>query len=263
MSTSRHFLGSGLFSSLMILAIAGCGPAGGSSETSGSGNSENSGGSDCGSGGATATTTESGSGTTTTKPDGGSGGKGGATGGSGGKGGATGGVGGAAGGATGGMGGAGGAGGSVSEGKKGMTWRKILHDSERGQDQVGCNVTCDPYVGDTMCTESRPILCLRKDGSGSNGYVPDFYYGWAAGNIGLTPEVSGTALTSLAAANAQCEATFGAGWEMAEHHDGGGGWGFRAYGNLNDLYNVSVPPYDEARRFWVHINDQPGNCWDP
>jgi hypothetical protein len=150
----------------------------------------------------------------------------------------------------------------ISTGKKGLTWRTYSHDSTRGQDLVGCNMTCDPYVGDTSCTEVRPILCIRQDGSGSNGYVPSFHYGWAQGNIGLTPPVSGLALTSLAAANNLCVATFGANWRMGEHHDGGGGWAWAAYGNLNDLYNVSVLPYDQSKRFWVHINDQPGNCWN-
>jgi hypothetical protein len=42
---------------------------------------------------------------------------------------------------------------------------------------------------------------------------------------------------------------------MAEHHDGDpdgnyAGWGFYAYGNIND-----------SSRFWVSINDQPSNCW--
>lgn len=151
---------------------------------------------------------------------------------------------------------------AVKPGKRGLTWRKVSHDSTRGQDTVSCNMTCDPYIGDTLCTSVRPILCIRQDGSGSNGFVSSFYNGWAKGNIGLTPPVPGTALTSLAAANNLCVATFGAGWRMGEHHDGGGGWQWTAYGNLNDLYNVSVLPYDATKRFWVHINDQPGNCWN-
>jgi hypothetical protein len=160
-------------------------------------------------------------------------------------------------------GGSGGAGGGVSPGKMGMTWRKYFHDDALGQDKVGCTGDCGAYVGDTACTESRPILCIAKDGSGSNGFAPSFYDGWAAGNIGLTPPVAGTTLTSLAAANAQCVSTFGAGWQMAEHHDGGGGWAWRAYGNINDLYDISVASHDPNNRFWVHINDQPGNCWNP
>ncbi len=249
MNTSLSFSLSALLSSAVLLGGAGCGAPGDSSAAGG----DDTGNSGCGgdgtattttasggAGGATATDTKTDTGTTT---DTGAGGMGGGSGGAG--------------------GGAGGAGGSVSPGKMGMTWRKTDHDSQRGQDMVGCNTSCDAYVGDTLCTERRPILCIRKDGSESNGYVPDFYYGWAAGNIGLTPPVAGTDLTSLDAANAHCVETFGEGWEMAEFHDGGGGWAWRAYGNLDDRYNVSVVPYDENRRFWVHIDDQPANCWNP
>ena len=39
---------------------------------------------------------------------------------------------------------------------------------------------------------------------------------------------------------------------MAEFHDGNGGWTFTGKrGAIN-----------EQLRHWVHINDQPGNCWD-
>lgn len=244
MNTSLSFSLSALLSSAVLLGGAGCSAPGDSSSAAGGDDTGNSGcggdgtattttTSDGGAGGATATGTQTDTGTSTDTGAGGTGG------------------------------GAGGSGGSVSPGKMGMTWRKTDHDSQRGQDMVGCNTSCDAYVGDTLCTERRPILCIRKDGSESNGYVPDFYYGWAAGNIGLTPPAVGTDLTSLDAANARCVETFGEGWEMAEFHDGGGGWAWRAYGNLDDRYNVSVLPYDESRRFWVHIDDQPANCWNP
>ena len=58
-------------------------------------------------------------------------------------------------------------------------------------------------------------------------------------------------LTSLAAANQMCTTFFGAGWRMAEFHDGWG-WGMSAFGNVRS-----------DTRFWVHINDQPANCWNP
>jgi hypothetical protein len=151
----------------------------------------------------------------------------------------------------------------------GLTWVKAYHTSTTGQDSVTCHdssVTpsnsCNPYSGDTDCKLSRPILCIRKDGSTSNGFVGSFYNGWAAGNIGLTHPVAGTSLTSLDVANQQCVKEFGAGWRMAEHHDGGGGWGWTAYGNLNDTFSAASPSHTLANRFWVHVNDQPqGNCW--
>lgn len=162
---------------------------------------------------------------------------------------------------------------------RGMTWVKAYHTNATGQDTVGCYdysanpqnpTSCNPSVGDTDCKEVRPILCIRQDGSASNGFVGSFYNGWAHGNIGLTHGVQGMALTSLAAADAACVKEFGANWRMAEHHDGGGGWNWTAYGNINDLYGQSDPSHTLQHRFWVYINDQPGapgpldggNCWD-
>lgn len=165
--------------------------------------------------------------------------------------------------------------------KKGLTWVKALHDNARGQDQVSCHDytivggpgpsptptrSCDPYVGDTACNLARPILCLKQDGSGSNGHVWNFYNGWAKGNIGITHPIIGQTLTSLAVADAQCVAEFGAGWRMASHHDGdfGGGWQWRAYGNLNTLYAVQQPGHTLDHRFWVYILEgNVPNPWDP
>ncbi|MFD0385050.1 hypothetical protein ACFQ2B_30855 [Streptomyces stramineus] len=64
----------------------------------------------------------------------------------------------------------------------------------------------------------------------------------------------GTHLTSRAVADGVCANTFGAGWRMAEFHDGryganlenSGGWSYWAYGD--------VPA---GTRFWTAINDQP------
>ncbi len=165
--------------------------------------------------------------------------------------------------------------------KKGLTWVKALHDNVKGQDQVSCHDytviggpqsptptrSCDPYVGDTACNLARPILCVKQDGSGSNGHVWNFYNGWAAGHVGITHPIIGTTMTSLAVANSQCVAEFGAGWRMASHHDGGGGggWQWRAYGNLNTLYAVQQPGHTLNHRFWVYILESAAgpSPWDP
>jgi hypothetical protein len=131
----------------------------------------------------------------------------------------------------------------------GTTWGKLSHSN--GVDHVGC-LGCYPYTGETSCKTVLPILCLKQDGSAvPPGVTPDFYNGWAAGNIATTFPVAGSSLTSQSVADQVCAASFGAGWRMAEHHDGNGGWNWYAYGNVrSDL------------RYWVHINDQPGNCWN-
>lgn len=151
----------------------------------------------------------------------------------------------------------------------GMTWVKIGHDGTKGQDTVSCHdhsvtpsESCDAYVGDTNCNLYRPILCIHKDTSASNGFSGSFYNGWAAGNIGITRPIQGTQLTSQAAADAFCAGQFGAGWQMAEFHDGNGGWSWTSYGNINDLYNDTDASHTLQHRFWVRISDQPANCWN-
>jgi len=159
---------------------------------------------------------------------------------------------------------------------------KKLHYATEGVDLVGCFYgsvppECDPYLGDTLCTESRPVLCIKVDGTNRPHYprwstLSPFYYGWSEGSIDLSPSVLGTSLTSLAAANQVCSDSFGAGWRMAEFHDGlyagtnpeepfgsdwaitpksHGGWHINAFGNVRS-----------DTKYWVSINDQQANCWN-
>jgi hypothetical protein len=178
-------------------------------------------------------------------------------------------------------------------GKKGMTWAKATHDDRLGIDLVSCyghplvggspgGSPCNAYDGDTSCSESLPILCIKLDGSLRPPYAitspghamsAEFYRGWAGGHIQLTAPIQGLELTSLDTANAMCRAAFGDGYRMAEFHDSrwvpgmgsdryfgdtwpvehlrGGGWHWYAYGDIRD-----------DTRFWVSINDQTSNCWD-
>lgn len=138
----------------------------------------------------------------------------------------------------------------LAQTRNGLTWAKASHASAFSTDAVGC-AGCNPYTGDTSCATALPLLCLNPDGAPNPGVAVSFTNGWARGFIHLTQPVAGTALGSLANANALCAARFGPGYRMAEFHDGAGGWGWQAYGNV-----------DPARRFWVHINDQPANCWN-
>jgi hypothetical protein len=145
------------------------------------------------------------------------------------------------------------------DGKNGMTWAKRSHDDVLGVDYVNCS-NCNAYSGETSCSSKLPILCLKKENLPDPGVsVPDkspgvmsprYYYGWTGGHIELTSPVSGNALKGISDANDICEFQFGPGYKMAEHHDGNGGWGWYAYGNI-----------DDSSRFWVSINDQSSNCW--
>ncbi len=131
----------------------------------------------------------------------------------------------------------------------GLTFGVDTVDPALGTTRVACE-GCDPYGGETPCTEQLPVLCILDQGLPNPGFTTDYYNGWSGGTIDATAPVSGCALTSLEAADDRCAAELGVGWRMAEFHDGGGGWGWYAYG---------VVPDDE--RLWTHIDDQPANCW--
>ena len=139
---------------------------------------------------------------------------------------------------------------AVAQARNGMTWTRISHEATYSTDKVGCS-GCNPYTGDTDCSTSLPILCQKSDGSANPGLVLDFYNGWKSGHIYLTPALAGTALLSVANANAICQSYFGPGYEIAEFHHPGGAWNWSAYGRVAT-----------TSRFWVYINDQNANCWN-
>lgn len=137
---------------------------------------------------------------------------------------------------------------------KGMTWKLQATNTTTGTISVGC-AGCGPQHGDTPCTTALPLLCIKKAGAGFPLPRPAGVSGanqnnlWSGGVVGTTGATVPPA--TLAAADAQCASVFGAGWRVAEFHDGWG-WGFQAYGGVGS----------PASRFWVHINDQPGGtCW--
>jgi hypothetical protein len=164
----------------------------------------------------------------------------------------------------------------------GMTWGVMPSDklpadaawmSCHGQPREGISQphadSCNPYKGDASCRLALPILCIQKDASTfetsfpsttnttptltANDIVTD---GWGSGSVASTEPVAGFVIGSLALANARCEKELGSGWRMAEFHDGlggQGGWGFVAKRGSR---------LDTRQRHWVHINDQPGNCWN-
>lgn len=169
------------------------------------------------------------------------------------------------------------------EKKKGLTWQWREHFCENGLDYVHCT-NCNPYQGDTSCMKELPILCIYKAKvprpsyeikCSSHAMPGEFYCGWTGGYINVSKPYRGCHIQSKEHADKLCKLQFGDCWEMASHHDGhfilgmnenqyslcswnwdlaqSGGWGFHAYGNLADA---------TKDRFWVHIRDQPGNCWN-
>lgn len=139
--------------------------------------------------------------------------------------------------------------------QKGVTWRYVSTNATTGTISVGCANSCDGYHGDTPCTEPLPLLCIRKSGPGFPLPLPtgvdnsNQYYKWSGGVIATTAPLVPPA--TLAAANNVCSTQFGPDWRVAEHHDGWG-WSFQAYGGVGN----------QAKRFWIHVNDQPNAlCW--
>jgi hypothetical protein len=162
----------------------------------------------------------------------------------------------------------------------GMTWGSMESDklpaaaawmSCHGQPREGVSQphadSCNPYKGDASCRLALPILCIQKDSSAFESSFPGVTStatitsdGWSAGSVASTAPVAGFVIGSLALANARCEQELGTGWRMAEFHDAEAstagqqaGWGFVAKRSTR---------LETRLRHWVHINDQPGNCWN-
>lgn len=142
--------------------------------------------------------------------------------------------------------------------RTGMTWT-VLGQTE-GAVHVGSDGVTDPYHGDTSIDQFLSIVCLLVDGRRApEGITFDLYNGWALGEVKATPPIPGAVLTSREEADAICAEEFGAGWRLAEFHDGRygddltlrGGWSFWAAGAL-----------PAGTRFWVAIDDQPANPWN-
>ncbi|MFG3685497.1 S8 family peptidase [Micromonospora sp. NPDC047740] len=138
---------------------------------------------------------------------------------------------------------------AASSVRTGMTWTVL--GQQGGSVHVGSDAQTNPYAGDTAVDQPRAILCLLVDGRPKPpDVVTDAYSGWAAGAVQVTPQIPGLVLTSQAQGDTICAETFGAGWRLAEFHDGGG-WTFWASG--------AIPA---GTRFWTAINDQPANPWN-
>ena len=109
--------------------------------------------------------------------------------------------------------------------KKGLTFVKAEHQVPFGIDKVACRdwsiptgPDCNAYTGDTLCSELRPVLCAKTDGSprpaypisgGSGAMSVEFYNGWALGHITTTVPVKGFQFVNRAAVDAFCAQSFG------------------------------------------------------
>ena len=113
--------------------------------------------------------------------------------------------------------------------------------------------SCNPPKGDTSCRVVLPVLCLKPGDLAQPSGANSETYGWSGATFSATQPVMGAILESEAIANARCEKELGTGWRMAEFHEGKGGLG---------LMGLRGTALGQATRYWVHVNDQPGNCWN-
>ncbi len=127
---------------------------------------------------------------------------------------------------------------------------------------VGVDAQSEPYGGDTPTSTALPVLCLRPSGLPDPRHLSTSYRTpggsqrrrWSGSEVALTEPIAGWSLTSREAGDLQCARRFGAGWRMAEFHDGGRGAGF-------DFWALATQGDFETTRFWVAISDQNANPW--
>ncbi len=138
---------------------------------------------------------------------------------------------------------------------KGMTW--VMVEGWAGYSKVGADRRTNPYRGDTSCDQAMPMLCFNRDMSGAPAL--SFRESWSYGSIRPTIPVQGYDLNSRATADALCASAYGEGWRMAEYHDAGFGQKIGPVSG-HDFWARGNAPL--GQRFWVAIQDQPGNPWD-
>ena len=129
----------------------------------------------------------------------------------------------------------------------GLTFARVDGDAGSSTTQLNCNGEprelarphlggCNPISGDTSCRTVLPVACFQP-GSGS---------------VGATQPMMGALLKSADTGTQRCAAELGTGWRMAELHDGPG----------SAVTGTRGAGLSGSTRYWVHVNDQPGNCWD-
>jgi hypothetical protein len=141
--------------------------------------------------------------------------------------------------------------------KSGLTFMLNGSFPVSGISQVGCNgpdgSKCNPYEGDSSCDIARPLLCFLDLDAPIPASLPvgNNKNKWSGGVMATTPEMAGSAFSTITDADNYCSKEFGKGWKVARF-DQGKGWNFRAYGNVGD----------PKVRMWVEITDQKnGACW--
>ncbi len=142
--------------------------------------------------------------------------------------------------------------------RKALTWTVL--DQGEGLVRVGADAASNAYLGDTRIDTELPLLCASVDGRAAPGGIAYGYdQGWLGGEVKTTPAIHGAVLTSREKGDEICADRFGAGWRLAEFHDGRYGADFQSRGGWTFWAAGQVPA---GTRFWTAIDDQPANAWN-
>ena len=176
---------------------------------------------------------------------------------------------------------------SQASAKKGLTWKPLTWPSAATNwaGKWGCS-GCDPYNGDTDCSETHPIFCILKHKTLPRPYyyypssyssaIADkgFYNGWSGGIFATTPDpILGDKITSKAVGDNICAEQLGSGWEMMAHgmswympymnNPPPKVWGTWDWNNVKSggWYSWGYFAHNYTKKSWTWIGDQPnGNC---
>ena len=149
---------------------------------------------------------------------------------------------------------------TISNTGKGMTFmtkKSLPRNNQYHQSAittVGCGISgqdeCDAYKGDTDCSVKLPVLCFAPVSSLTDPSNAQLHQ-WAKGRMKTIGPHRGSDFNELQDVNAACAADLGnPNWRAATFHEHPKGWNWTAFGKAHP-----------QKRFWVHIKDQPANCW--
>lgn len=161
----------------------------------------------------------------------------------------------------------------IKSGRKAMTWGVLDLIILNGKPYAlfGADAFTNPYSGDTDINAFLPLLCIKKMNLPKPARLPNpiatnggaLRGSWSGGKVIAVPDVQGKQLTSHSVADVLCrlqgfEVLREDGFRMAEFHDGeeNAGWDFWADVSAMSMLKIS------DTRYWVSINDQPGNPWE-
>lgn len=163
---------------------------------------------------------------------------------------------------------------AFADGNKAYTW-VVKNQGGSGAGTwavVGADSASEAYVGDTLPTETLPILCIIDRNQllvepptyqASFGTYDPFYHAWSGKHIGLSQPVLISSISGQAQGDNKCKQDLGhVKARMATHHDNGvGGWhlGGRVF---TQGTGPSLLQNAGQQRFIVRIGDQTANPWN-